>query len=141
MVAGCFSDYFLATLTAGELELTANGSVVHHDPNGHAGQADEHYEMEVVTTTNGRQAVELIRNSPDLSVMLMDIMMPEMDGDQTMREIRKDPQFRSLTILALRAKAMKGDREKCLEAGAYDYIAKPVNTGPLLSLPRVWLFR
>jgi CheY-like chemotaxis protein len=71
----------------------------------------------------------------------MDIMMPEMDGYQTMTEIRKDPQFRNLPILALTAKAMKGDREKCLDAGASDYIAKPVNTEQLLSLMRVWLFR
>jgi CheY-like chemotaxis protein len=68
-------------------------------------------------------------------------MMPDMDGYQTMREIRNDPHFRTLPILALTAKAMKGDREKCLEAGASDYISKPVNTDQLLSLIRVWLFR
>jgi CheY-like chemotaxis protein len=68
-------------------------------------------------------------------------MMPEMDGFETMREIRKDPRFRGLPILALTAKAMKGDREKCLEAGASDYIAKPVNIEQLLSLLRVWLCR
>jgi CheY-like chemotaxis protein len=101
----------------------------------------ENQEMEVVSATNGRQAIEIIQNTPDLSVVLMDIMMPEMDGYQTMREIRKDPQFRTLPILALTAKAMKGDREKCLEAGASDYIAKPVNTDQLLSLLRVWLYR
>jgi CheY-like chemotaxis protein len=71
----------------------------------------------------------------------MDIMMPEMDGYQTMREIRKQPEFGTLPIVALTAKAMKGDREKCLEAGASDYIAKPVNTNELLSLLRVWLYR
>jgi CheY-like chemotaxis protein len=71
----------------------------------------------------------------------MDIMMPEMDGYQTIREIRGDERFRSLPILALTAKAMKGDREKCLQAGASDYIAKPVNTEQLLSLLRVWLYR
>jgi CheY-like chemotaxis protein len=71
----------------------------------------------------------------------MDIMMPDMDGYQTTREIRKESQFHALPILALTAKAMKGDREKCLEAGASDYIAKPVNTEQLLSLLRVWLFR
>jgi CheY-like chemotaxis protein len=101
----------------------------------------ENHEMEVITATNGRQAIELIQGTDDLNVVLMDIMMPEMDGYQTMREIRKDPRFRSLPILALTAKAMKGDREKCLEAGASDYIAKPVNTEQLLSLLRVWLYR
>jgi CheY-like chemotaxis protein len=101
----------------------------------------ENREMEVLSATNGRQAIEMIKNTPDLAVVLMDIMMPEMDGYQTMREIRKSPEFRTLPILALTAKAMKGDREKCLEAGASDYIAKPVNTEELLSLLRVWLHR
>ncbi|MCW5807545.1 MAG: response regulator [Deltaproteobacteria bacterium] len=101
----------------------------------------ESQEMDVVSATNGRQAIEIIQTTPDLSVVLMDIMMPEMDGYETMREIRKDPRFRTLPILALTAKAMKGDREKCLEAGASDYIAKPVNTDQLLSLLRVWLYR
>ena len=101
----------------------------------------ENQQMEVLSATNGRQAIELIENTPDLSMVLMDIMMPEMDGYQTMREIRRNPAFKSLPILALTAKAMKGDREKCLEAGASDYIAKPVNTDQLLSLLRVWLHR
>jgi CheY-like chemotaxis protein len=101
----------------------------------------ERQEMEVLSATNGRQAIELIRETPDLSVVLMDIMMPEMDGYETMRQIRKDGRFRTMPILALTAKAMKGDREKCLEAGASDYIAKPVNTDQLLSLLRVWLYR
>ncbi len=101
----------------------------------------ENHEMEVVSATNGRQAIEIIKNDPDLGVVLMDIMMPEMDGYETLREIRKIPEFRSLPILALTAKAMKGDREKCLEAGASDYIAKPVNTDQLVSLLRVWLYR
>ena len=101
----------------------------------------ENHEMEVLSATNGRQAIEIIKGDPDLSVVLMDIMMPEMDGYETLREIRKIPQFRSLPILALTAKAMKGDREKCLEAGASDYIAKPVNTDQLVSLLRVWLYR
>jgi HAMP domain-containing protein/CheY-like chemotaxis protein/signal transduction histidine kinase len=101
----------------------------------------ENQDMEVLSATNGRQAIELIKKTPDLSVVLMDIMMPEMDGYETMREIRKDPSFRTLPILALTAKAMKGDREKCLEAGASDYIAKPVNTDQLLALLRVWLHR
>ncbi len=97
--------------------------------------------MEVLSATNGRQAIEIIQATPGLSMVLMDIMMPEMDGYQTMREIRKLPEFRTLPILALTAKAMKGDREKCLEAGASDYIAKPVDTDQLLSLLRVWLHR
>jgi signal transduction histidine kinase/CheY-like chemotaxis protein len=101
----------------------------------------ENQDMEVVTATNGRHAIELISQTPDLSVVLMDIMMPEMDGYETMREIRKNPDLRTLPILALTAKAMKGDREKCLQAGASDYIAKPVNTDQLLSLLRVWLYR
>jgi CheY-like chemotaxis protein len=101
----------------------------------------ENQEMEVISATNGRQAINLIETTPDISVVLMDIMMPEMDGYETMREIRRDPRFRTLPMLALTAKAMKGDREKCLQAGASDYIAKPVNTEQLLSLLRVWLYR
>ena len=101
----------------------------------------ENQEMDVITATNGRQAIDVIKNTPNLSLVLMDIMMPDMDGYETMREIRNAPEFRTLPILALTAKAMKGDREKCLNAGASDYIAKPVNTDQLLSLMRVWLFR
>jgi CheY-like chemotaxis protein/HAMP domain-containing protein len=101
----------------------------------------ESQEMSVISATNGRQAIELIQSTPDLSMVLMDIMMPDMDGYETMREIRSMPAFRTLPMLALTAKAMKGDREKCLDAGASDYIAKPVNTDQLLSLMRVWLFR
>jgi CheY-like chemotaxis protein len=97
--------------------------------------------MEVITATSGRMAIELVAQTPDLSIVLMDIMMPDMDGYETIRHIREDPRFRTLPILALTAKAMKGDREKCLEAGASDYISKPVDTDQLLSLMRVWLFR
>jgi CheY-like chemotaxis protein len=101
----------------------------------------ENHEMEVLSATNGRQAIELVNRTPDLGVVLMDIMMPDMDGYETMREIRRNATFRSLPILALTAKAMKGDREQILQAGASDYIAKPVNTDQLLSLLRVWLYR
>jgi CheY-like chemotaxis protein len=101
----------------------------------------ENHDMHVLSATNGRQAIDLIHHTPDLSVVLMDIMMPDMDGYETMREIRREPGLRTLPILALTAKAMKGDREKCLQAGASDYIAKPVNTEQLLSLLRVWLYR
>ena len=101
----------------------------------------ENHDVEVISATNGRQAIEMIETTPDLEMVLMDIMMPEMDGYETMREIRKDPRFRTLPILALTAKAMKGDREKCLDAGASDYLAKPVNTEQLLATLRLWLHR
>jgi CheY-like chemotaxis protein/signal transduction histidine kinase/HAMP domain-containing protein len=98
-------------------------------------------DMDVISATNGSQAVDLLKATPGVRMVLMDIMMPEMDGYQTMRQIRSDPRFRTLPMLALTAKAMKGDREKCLDAGASDYIAKPVNTDQLLSLMRMWLYR
>jgi CheY-like chemotaxis protein len=101
----------------------------------------ENQDMEVISTTNGRSAIEIIQRTPDLSIVLMDIMMPDMDGYETIRKIRENPESSMLPILALTAKAMKGDREKCLDAGASDYIAKPVNTDQLLSLMRIWLFR
>ncbi|HUA84521.1 MAG TPA: HAMP domain-containing protein [Bryobacteraceae bacterium] len=101
----------------------------------------EDHEMDVLSATNGQAAIDTVRGTEDLSIVLMDIMMPDMDGYQTIREIRKSQDFRTLPIIALTAKAMKGDREKCLDAGASDYISKPVNTDELLSLLRVWLFR
>jgi len=101
----------------------------------------ENQDMQVLTATSGRAAIDIVKQTPDLDLVLMDIMMPDMDGYETMREIRANPDFRNLPMLALTAKAMKGDREKCLEAGASDYISKPVNTAQLLSLMRVWLHR
>ncbi len=97
--------------------------------------------MHVLTATTGREAIALLESTPDVAIVLMDIMMPEMDGYQTMEVIRKKAEFRRLPIIALTAKAMKGDREKCLEAGASDYLAKPVNTEQLLSALRMWLHR
>jgi CheY-like chemotaxis protein len=97
--------------------------------------------MRVLTATTGREAVAITESTPELSLILMDIMMPEMDGYQTIAAIRQQPSFRRLPIIALTAKAMKGDREKCLEAGASDYLAKPVNTDQLLSALRIWLHR
>ena len=97
--------------------------------------------MRVLTATTGSEAISLVESTPDLAIVLMDIMMPEMDGYQTIEAIRREPQFRRLPIIALTAKAMKGDREKCLEAGASDYLAKPVNTEQLLSALRLWLHR
>jgi CheY-like chemotaxis protein len=97
--------------------------------------------MQVLTATTGREAISMLEETPNLAIVLMDIMMPEMDGYQTMQVIRANPRFRRLPIIALTAKAMKGDREKCLEAGASDYLAKPVNTEQLLSALRIWLHR
>ena len=97
--------------------------------------------MQVLTASTGSEATQLLAASPDVSIVLMDIMMPEMDGYQTMQEIRRNPAWRRLPIIALTAKAMKGDREKCFEAGASDYLAKPVNTEQLLSALRMWLHR
>jgi CheY-like chemotaxis protein len=101
----------------------------------------ENVQMEVVYAENGRDALALLESTPGIDVALMDVMMPEMDGYETMRAIRKMDQFRSLPIIALTAKAMKGDRDKCIEAGASDYISKPANIDQLLSLLRVWLYR
>jgi len=97
--------------------------------------------MTVLTAGTGREAIAMLEATPDLAIVLMDIMMPEMDGYETMQVIRQDPSFQRLPIIALTAKAMKGDREKCLEAGASDYLAKPVNTEQLLSALRMWLHR
>ena len=97
--------------------------------------------MKVLTATTGNEAIQLLDSDAGIAIVLMDIMMPEMDGYQTMEQIRKNANFRRLPIIALTAKAMKGDREKCLEAGASDYLAKPVNTEQLLSALRSWLHR
>jgi CheY-like chemotaxis protein/signal transduction histidine kinase/HAMP domain-containing protein len=97
--------------------------------------------MTVLTAGTGREAIGTLESTPDLAIVLMDIMMPEMDGYETMQVIRQNPSFRRLPIIALTAKAMKGDREKCLEAGASEYLAKPVNTEQLLSALRMWLHR
>jgi CheY-like chemotaxis protein len=98
----------------------------------------ENHEMEIISATSGRQAISVIESTPDLSAVLMDIMMPEMEGYETIRLIRQNPKLGSLPILALTAKAMKGDREKCLQAGASEYVAKPVNAEQLLSMLRLW---
>jgi CheY-like chemotaxis protein/signal transduction histidine kinase len=97
--------------------------------------------MTVLTASTGTEAIETLTRVPDVSIVLMDIMMPDMDGYQTTRAIRQNPALRRIPIVALTAKAMKGDREKCLEAGASDYLAKPVDTGQLLSALRMWLHR
>ncbi|MBD2204658.1 response regulator [Calothrix sp. FACHB-1219] len=101
----------------------------------------ESYQMQVIFAENGRDGIAILQANPDVNAVLMDIMMPEMDGYEATRAIRQQVQFRSLPIIALTAKAMQGDREKCIAAGASDYITKPVDTEQLLSLLRVWLYR
>jgi len=97
------------------------------------------YHLDVVSAENGHEGIALLNSTPDVDAVLMDIMMPEMDGFETMRRIRAIPRFESLPIIALTAKAMKGDRDACIEAGASDYISKPVDPEKLVSLLRVWL--
>ncbi len=101
----------------------------------------EPYEMEILYAENGRDGITMLRNNSDINVVLMDVMMPGMDGYETMQVIRALDEFKNIPMIALTAKAMKGDREKCISAGASDYITKPVDTEQLLSLLRVWLYR
>jgi CheY-like chemotaxis protein len=97
--------------------------------------------VNVLFAENGRDGIAVLKQNPEVDLVLMDIMMPEMDGYETMAAIRKIPKFKKLPIIALTAKAMKGDREKSVAAGASDYITKPVNVDQLLSLMRVWLYQ
>jgi len=99
----------------------------------------ERQKMKVLFAENGKDGIEVLERDPSIEIVLMDIMMPEMDGYDTMRAIRRIPRFKSLPIITLTAKAMKGDRDKCLAAGASDYITKPVDVSQLLSMMRVWL--
>ncbi|MBL8798203.1 MAG: response regulator, partial [Planctomycetia bacterium] len=101
----------------------------------------EEHEMVIVAAETGRDAIRILNTQPDIDIVLMDIMMPEMDGIDTMREIRKVPKLKALPIIAVTAKAMKGDREKCIEAGAWDYLSKPVETEQMLAVLRAWLHR
>jgi signal transduction histidine kinase/DNA-binding response OmpR family regulator len=101
----------------------------------------EEHQMEIMSAVNGRDAIKTLREDPDMDVVLMDIMMPDMDGFETMRVIRKIPELRGLPIIAVTAKAMKGDRERCIEAGAWDYLSKPVDPEQMLAVLRGWLHR
>ena len=98
-------------------------------------------QMSVISAENGREGIEKLRATPGVEIVLMDIMMPDMDGYDTIRAIRRIPTFKQLPIVAVTAKAMKGDREKCIEAGAWDYLPKPVDSEQLLSVFRSWLHR
>lgn len=100
----------------------------------------EKFQMDIIVAENGREGIEVLKENPDTDLVLMDIMMPEIDGFEAMRRIRKIPQFTSLPIIALTAKAMKRSREECLNAGATDYISKPINLDQLFSLMQVWLY-
>jgi CheY-like chemotaxis protein len=94
----------------------------------------------VLYAESGADGIEQLRSNPDIDVVLMDVMMPEMDGYEAMRRIRSMEEYKNLPMIALTAKAMKGDREKCMEAGASDYITKPIDAQQLISLLRVWLY-
>jgi CheY-like chemotaxis protein len=99
----------------------------------------ERFDFVTVSAETGRDAINLLQAAPDVDIVLMDIMMPEMDGIDTMRAIRRIAHFKKLPIIAVTAKAMKGDREKCIDAGAWDYLSKPVNPEQLLAVLRAWL--
>ncbi|HTU23143.1 MAG TPA: HAMP domain-containing protein [Gemmataceae bacterium] len=101
----------------------------------------EEHDMAIVSADNGRDAIKILQQQQDIDIVLMDIMMPEMDGLETLRAIRQVPRLKSLPIIAVTAKAMKGDREKCIEAGAWDYLSKPVDTEQMLAVLRAWLHR
>ncbi|MBA9028367.1 CheY-like chemotaxis protein [Peribacillus huizhouensis] len=101
----------------------------------------ESYQVEVVFAENGNESIAVLQENSDIDLILMDIMMPEMDGFEAIRVIRQIPEFQNLPIIALTAKAMKYDRQQCIEAGASDYISKPVNLEQLFSIMRVWLYR
>ena len=101
----------------------------------------ERHGVEVLFAENGHEAITALDDNPDVDLVLMDIMMPELDGYEAMRQIREKPEFQKLPIISLTAKAMKGDREKSIASGASDYITKPVETDQLLSLMRVWLYQ
>jgi CheY-like chemotaxis protein len=96
--------------------------------------------MQVISAVDGKEALKQLEANPGVDIILMDMMMPEMDGYESTRRIKADPRFKRKPVIAVTAKAMTGDREKCISAGASDYITKPVDVDQLLSLLRVWLY-
>jgi CheY-like chemotaxis protein len=103
-------------------------------------KALEVFKMNVITAFDGKEAIKILEEHPDTDIVLLDMMMPNMDGYETAEKIRSIPKFLNLPLIAVTAKAMTGDREKCIKAGASDYITKPVDIDQLLSLLRVWLY-
>ena len=103
--------------------------------------AFERYDIQAITAESGQEAIDILSENNNIDIVLMDIMMPEMDGYETTQKIRREHKNSNLPIIAVTAKAMKGDREKCIEAGASDYITKPVKIDQLMSLMRVWLYK
>ncbi len=103
-------------------------------------QALERYQINVVSAMDGKEGLDKIEEHDDISAILMDMVMPEMDGYETIKMIRQNPHYSEIPIIAITAKNMIGDRERCIIAGASDYISKPVDTDQLLSLLRVWLY-
>jgi CheY-like chemotaxis protein len=101
----------------------------------------ERYNINVITAESGAEAIQLMTDSDDIEMVLMDIMMPEMDGYETMKKIRREHKNNALPIIAVTAKAMKGDRQKCIEAGASDYITKPLKMDQLLAVMRIWFYK
>ena len=104
-------------------------------------QALEDKNILIKTAENGKVALNVLAEEPDIDLILLDIMMPEMDGYETARQIRNQTQFKDLPVIALTAKAMKGDRTKCIQAGCSDYLTKPVDLDKLFSILRVWLYQ
>jgi CheY-like chemotaxis protein len=100
----------------------------------------EKHRMSVISAIDGKEAIQALEQNPDTNIVLMDIMMPEMDGFEAITAIRSNPKWRHLPIIAVTAKAMTGDREKCIKAGASDYISKPVDIDQLISLLRIWVY-
>jgi CheY-like chemotaxis protein len=103
-------------------------------------KALENYKMNVITALDGKEAYQKLQENPTIDVVLLDMMMPQMDGYETAKKIRENHQWKNLPVIAVTAKAMTGDREKCIQAGASDYITKPVDIDQLMSLLRVWLY-